>query len=90
MTLLGLLISFIAFDQTAVRSYRYLASRTDERGVAADEFTPSVGRRAFVLGGVGGLFALGSAGMLRRFFKLATFSYDGTMYRGQEVEGITP
>ncbi len=90
VTLLGLLISFIAFDQTAVRSYRYLASRTDERGVAADEFTPSVGRRAFVLGGVGGLFALGSAGMLRRFFKLATFSYDGTMYRGKEVEGITP
>ncbi len=58
--------------------------------VASDEFTPSVGRRAFVLGGIGGILALGSAGMLRRFYKLATFSYDGMMYRGKDVQAITP
>ncbi len=28
--------------------------------------------------------------MLRRFYKLATFSYDGTMYRGKDVQAITP
>ncbi len=27
---------------------------------------------------------------LRRFYKLATFSYDGMMYRGKDVQAITP
>ncbi len=90
VTLVGLLLSFVAFEQTAVRSYAYLAATREPRDLGADEFTPSLGRRAFVLGGIGGVFALGSIGMLRRFYKLATFSYDGTMYRGKDVQPITP
>ncbi|MDQ6810251.1 MAG: molybdopterin-dependent oxidoreductase [Verrucomicrobiota bacterium] len=90
VTLVGLLVAFVAFEQTAIRAFAYLSSARKEAVARPDEFTPSVGRRAFVLGGVGGLLALGSAGMLRRFYKLATFSYDGTMYRGKDVQAITP
>ena len=90
VTLVGLLISFVAFEETAVRAYAYLASPREQSSLVSDEFTPPVGRRAFVLGGIGGLFALGSVGMLRRFYKLSALGYDGTMYRGKEVQGITP
>jgi DMSO/TMAO reductase YedYZ molybdopterin-dependent catalytic subunit len=43
-----------------------------------------------VLGGLGIIVAGGGAGLLRTLFKAATFSYDGTQYKGKEVQGITP
>ena len=54
--------------------------------------TPSLassGRRAILVGGAGVLFALGLTALLRHLYKLATFSYDGTQYKG-DVEFITP
>ncbi len=90
VTLVGLLLAFVAFEQTALRAFDYLSPPRTRAGAVSDEFTPSVSKRAFVPGGLGGVAALGSAGMLRRFYKLATFSYDGTQYHGAEVQGITP
>ena len=89
-TLLTLLVSFVVFHQVALGSYAYLHSPSQDARQNSAEFTPSVGRRAFVLAGVGGVLALGSGGMLRRFYKLSTFGYDGTQYGGPDVEGITP
>jgi DMSO/TMAO reductase YedYZ molybdopterin-dependent catalytic subunit len=43
-----------------------------------------------VLGGIGAVVGLGGAGLLRKLYKEATFSYDGTQYRGKEVTAITP
>lgn len=54
------------------------------------EYSPSLGRRGFVLGGLGLLVAGGGAAVVRRLYQLASFSYDGTQYKGAEVEGITP
>jgi hypothetical protein len=54
------------------------------------EYSPTVGRRAVVLGGIGAVVGLGGAGLLRKLYKEATFSYDGTQYRGKEVTAITP
>ncbi|MBA2743913.1 MAG: molybdopterin-dependent oxidoreductase [Chthoniobacterales bacterium] len=88
VTLVGLLLAFVAFERTIVASYAWL---TRPLSAAAEvEFSPTVGRRAVVLGGIGAVVGMGGAGLLRKLYKEATFSYDGTQYRGKEVERITP
>ncbi|MGI8482041.1 MAG: molybdopterin-dependent oxidoreductase, partial [Chthoniobacterales bacterium] len=88
VTILGLALAFIAFERTLVLGTRYLLSaRTAE---AAPEFSPSIGRRALVLGGIGVLAAGGGAAVLRQLYRLATFSYDGLQIKGRTVQPITP
>ncbi|MDQ2919818.1 MAG: molybdopterin-dependent oxidoreductase, partial [Verrucomicrobiota bacterium] len=89
LTLLGLLISFFAFERTLVLSYQGLTGRP--HSVPDNlEYSPPVGRRAFLLGGFGLLIAGGGAAILRRLYRVATFSYDGTQYIGETVQAITP
>ena len=49
-----------------------------------------MGRRAFVLSALGILIAGGGAAVVRKLFRAATFSYDGTQYKGEIVRPITP
>ncbi|MEP6811117.1 MAG: molybdopterin-dependent oxidoreductase, partial [Chthoniobacterales bacterium] len=89
VTFLGLLVSFVVFERTLVLSFRGLTGRS--RSIPAEmEFSPPVGRRALILGGLGLLVAGGGAGLLRKLWQSATFSYDGTQYKGGGVEAITP
>lgn len=89
VTALGLALSFLGFERTLVLGFRFLTrapvSKPDEL-----EYSPSIGRRALVLGGLGLIAAGGGAAVLRRLYQLASFSYDGTQYKGPEVQGITP
>ncbi len=50
----------------------------------------SAGRRRFLAIGIGAAFAVLLGGLLRRFFQLGTFSYDGRQYGGPGVQKITP
>jgi len=88
VTLLGLFAAFVCFERTLVLGFRFLtrpgAQANDE------EFTPSLGRRALLFGGLGILVAGGGAGLLRKLYRIATFSYDGTQYKGRTVQAITP
>ncbi len=87
-TLLGLAFAFLAFERTLVLSFRFL---TASRAASEDlEYSPAIGRRALLLGGLGLLVAGGGAAIVRRLFQVATFSYDGTQYKGAGVEAITP
>ena len=89
LTILGLLISFIAFERTLVLSFDGLTSRP--RSVPPQvEYSPPIARRAFLLGGFGLLIAGGGAAILRKLYHAATFSYDGTQYFGEVVQAITP
>ncbi len=89
VTLLGLLASFIAFERTLVLSFAGMLARP--RSIPGKlEYTPPIGRRALILGGLGLLVAGGGAAVLRKLFRAATFSYDGLQYRGRDVQGITP
>ncbi len=54
------------------------------------EFTPAMGRRAFVLGTIGLAAAGGGVALGRKLYRAATFSYDGTQYKGSVVQPITP
>jgi len=88
ITLIGLVIAFVAFERALVLGFRFLTQR---RNVSNEwEFSPGVGRRAFALGGIGILLAGGGGGLVRKLYRTATFSYDGTQYLGSDVKSITP
>ena len=88
ITLLGLLVAFIAFERTLVLSFHVLTRPVSLNG--REEWSPGIGRRAFVLSALGILIAGGGAAVVRKLFRAATFSYDGTQYKGEIVKPITP
>src|SRR5207302_7538071 len=88
VTLIGFALAVFVFERTLVTSFRFLSEpKIDNQ---PDEFTPAIGRRALILGGVGLVLAGGGAALLRRLYRAATFSYDGTQYKGRIVQPITP
>src|SRR5438309_3962083 len=88
VTLIGFALSVLVFERTLVASFHFLTRPKAEAG--SGEFTPAIGRRALILGGLGVLIAGGVVGLLRRLYRIATFSYDGTQYKGRIVQPITP
>ncbi len=89
ITGLGLALTFLAFERTLVLGFRFL-TRASTSTPNELEYSPAIGRRALVLGGLGLIAAGGGAAVLRRLYQLASFSYDGTQYKGADVQGITP
>src|SRR5438128_6562908 len=88
VTLIGFALSVLVFERTLVASFHFLtrpAAETD-----SGEFTPAIGRRALILGGLGVLIVGGGVVLLRKLYRAATFSYDGTQYKGRIVRPITP
>ena len=88
VTLIGFALSVLVFERTLVASFHFLTR--PEAGTESGEFTPAIGRRALILGGLGVLIAGGGVALLRRLYRIATFSYDGTQYKGRIVQPITP
>jgi DMSO/TMAO reductase YedYZ molybdopterin-dependent catalytic subunit len=88
VTIGGLLVSFIAFERALVFGFRFF---TRPRTVINNqEFTPPIARRALLLGGIGLVIAGGGVAIMRTLYRAATFSYDGTQYKGRIVQPITP
>src|SRR5437660_1752296 len=85
ITLLGLAISFLLFERVLVLGFDFLTSHGQKKTAAPPEFTPHLGRRAFLFGTLGLLFAGGTTAIARKLFRIATFSYDGTQYKGADV-----
>ncbi len=88
VTLIGLALCFFVFERTLVAGFHFLVRATSEN--KDREFSPAIGRRALILGGLGMLIAGGSAGLIRKLYRAATFSYDGLQYKGRIVQPITP
>src|SRR5436190_20100007 len=88
VTLLGLGLSFLVFERTLVLGFDFLTATPQRR--ASTEFSPQVGRRAFFMGILGLVLAGGVTAIARKLFRIATFSYDGTQYKGAGVQPITP
>jgi DMSO/TMAO reductase YedYZ molybdopterin-dependent catalytic subunit len=88
VTLIGFALCVLLFERTLVTGFRFLA--TEKTGTQDYEFTPAIGRRAFVLGTIGLVAAGGGVGLARKLYRAATFSYDGTQYKGSLVQPITP
>ena len=88
VTLIGFALSVLVFERTLVASFHFLTE--PKAGAESGEFTPAIGRRALILGGLGLLLAGGGVALLRKLYRAATFSYDGTQYKGRIVQPITP
>ena len=88
ITLIGFALCVLLFERTLVTSFRFL---TEEKVGRNDyEFTPTIGRRAFVLGTIGVAAVGGGVALARKLYRAATFSYDGTQYKGNIVQPVTP
>jgi DMSO/TMAO reductase YedYZ molybdopterin-dependent catalytic subunit len=88
VTLIGFALCVFVFERTLVTGFRFLAGR--KIGDKDYEFTPAVGRRAFLLGVVGAAAAGGGVALASKLYRAATFSYDGMQYKGRIVQPITP
>jgi DMSO/TMAO reductase YedYZ molybdopterin-dependent catalytic subunit len=104
ITLVGFALCVFIFERTLVAGFRLLVgpgkstaaprSAPNAFGAATDqidgEFTPAMGRRAFVLSAIAIAVAGGGVALARKLYRAATFSYDGLQYKGRIVEPITP
>jgi DMSO/TMAO reductase YedYZ molybdopterin-dependent catalytic subunit len=99
VTLIGFALCVFLFERTLVGGFQFLMAGTARAGRRGDtsqgdipgkEFTPAMGRRAFVLGAIGVAAAGGGVALGRKLYRAAAFSYDGTQYKGSIVQPITP
>jgi DMSO/TMAO reductase YedYZ molybdopterin-dependent catalytic subunit len=88
VNLVGFALCVFLFERTLVTGFQFLTLR--KIGKRHYEFTPVVGRRAFLLSAIGIAMAGGGIALARKLYRVATFSYDGTQYKGRFVEPITP
>src|SRR5438477_9086780 len=88
VTLIGFALFVFLFERALIADFHFLTTRKISR--ENYEFTPAMGRRAFVLGTIGLAAAGGGVAMARKLYRAATFSYDGTQYKGSIVQPITP
>src|SRR5215467_5757274 len=84
VTIIGFALCVFLFERTLVTGFGFLTMR--KVGKHDYEFTPGIGRRAFVLGTVGVAVAGGGVALPRKLYRAATFSYDGTEYKGRIVQ----
>ncbi len=87
VTLIGFALCVFVFERTLVGGFEFLARPKETDNT---EFTPAIGRRAFVLSAIGVAVAGGGVALARKLYRAATFSYDGTQYKGRIVQPITP
>src|SRR5436189_157807 len=76
VTLVGFALCVFLFERTLVAGFRFLTTQTPSRNNY--EFTPAIGRRGFVLGAIGPAAAGSGIALVRKLYRAATFSYDGT------------
>ena len=87
-TLVGFALCVFVFERTLTAGFRFLTqpkTKSEDR-----EFTPAIGRRAFLLSAIGVAVAGGGVALGRKLYRAATFSYDGTQCKGRIVQPITP
>jgi hypothetical protein len=93
ITSLAMLISFsvcgvgiMLFHGLLVRPRSASAAPREETTAAA----PGMALRRFLGLGIGAALAISIGALLRRFYTIGTFHYDGRQYLGPHVQKITP
>ncbi len=86
---LGMLASF-GVCGAAILFFYGLLTTSSAVSHAEEPSTAGLTRRRFLAGSLGALMAVTLAGMLRRFYRVGSFEYDGTQYGGPQVQKITP
>jgi len=87
-TMVGLAICYTVYGVVLVVAFRFVLDMP--RGTPMQAQPVSPGRRAVVVVGVGAVVAVAAGTLVRQLVQRATFAYDGTEYRGEDVQPITP
>jgi hypothetical protein len=82
MTLIGFALCVFIFERTVVSGLKFLTKPKDAGNA---EFSPAIGRRGFILSAIGIAVAGGGVAVAKKLWGVATFSYDGTQYKGSIV-----
>ena len=88
VTIGGLFAAFLVFERSLVFLFRLVTRPRIQ--ISDQEFSPPIGRRALLASGLSLLAVGGGAELIRRLYRVATFSYDGTRDKGRMVQPITP
>lgn len=89
LSIIGLLIIYAVFAWLLVFAFRFLmVSGTSHSQIALR--TPTLGRRTLIVGGATLAMAVVAGGLVRVLYARSTLLYDGTRYRGADVQAITP
>lgn len=84
ITATSLLVAYALYGLCLVVGYRIVSGHTSAPVVQHR------GRRALLLGGAGAVIGIIANRIWAQLYDRATFGYDGTQYRGEDVEFITP
>ena len=94
LSIVGLLVLYAAFASLLVLIYQVLtAPDTAQSPTAQSHAAPrsaTVGRRTLIVGGATIVMAAVVSGLIRALYGRSTLLYDGTRYRGTDVQAITP
>lgn len=87
VTAVSLLAAYSLYGLSLVLGYRFISGSQD----SSDTFIAQHrGRRALLLGAVGAVIGVAANKIWMQLYHVATFSYDGTQYLGNDVQFITP
>ena len=86
---LGMLISFSVCGLGIMFFHALLSARSAQTGTVRAGIR-TTGRRRFLALAIGAALAVALNGLLRRLYRIGTFSYDGRQYGGPGVQKITP
>src|SRR5215470_7144974 len=84
-----MLISFSVCGFGIMLFHALLSARPTQKSTESAGVRPT-GRRRFLALGIGAALAVMLNGLLRRLYRIGTFSYDGRQYGGPGVQKITP
>jgi DMSO/TMAO reductase YedYZ molybdopterin-dependent catalytic subunit len=88
-TSLGLLIAYAVYALLLRAFCRLLLVESIMPPVPAPA-AGRAGRRALLVAGAGIAAGIGAVALLRDFYRQAAYGYDGTQYRGPDIEPFTP
>lgn len=90
VTAISLLAAYVLYGLSLIISYSLITTRQTPKSPVERVTAGYSGRRALLLGGAGALIALVANKVWAQLYDRATFSYDGTEYKGQDVQFFTP
>lgn len=82
VTAVSFLAAYGLYGLSLVVGYKLIADQSTPQG--------SIGRRTMLLGAIGAVIGVAVNKFWAQLYDIATFSYDGTQYRGEDVQFITP
>lgn len=90
VTVISFLVAYGVYGLSLIIGYAIVVHRTSIQNVPATVMGQPGGRRAVLVGGVGAVIGIVAYKVWTRLYDIATFSYDGTQYLGDDVQFVTP